>query len=210
MDLIQTNRTDHHPGPQTNKMSLIQNLVDILNISYDGEAWKEVETMMYVIGKTNWQKVLDRMYFAMDNPEVETKVVLFEYNYTTKQSQEYGIPNVTDRFGVNNILVHDAMYRDGFVKLMKDTFCLNNDVTWYRRRRINADGKTDPHRMQVVLLFKPYALVEYPDPPSPDLGPRPQPGFVPPDLELPATPVHVLNPEEEETPPSAQFALYGC
>lgn len=157
--------------------------------------------MMYVLGKTNWKNVLDRMYYAMDNPEEHTKVVLFEYNYTTKQSFEQGAPNVLDRLGVNNVLVHDAMYRDGFIKLMNKTFCLNSDVVWYRRRRINKDGKMDPHRMQVVLLFKPWALVNYPGLPSPDVGPP--------------APLHILNPEEEEeeekeTPPPSPFELYGC
>ena len=180
-------------------MSIVQNIVDILNVSYEGEAWKEVETMMYVLSQTNFQKVVDRIYYAMDNPEKDTKVVLFEYNYTTKKSIEQGAPNLVDRLGVNNVLVHDAMYREGFVNIMNQAFCPNSLVSWYRRRRINKDGKMDVHRMQVVLRFQPFALAP-PDDEEPLI-----------DEDRPHATngswVHVTTPPQA-TPPHA--GEYGC
>jgi hypothetical protein len=181
-------------------MSLVQNIVNILEVSYDEEAWKEVETMTYVIGKTNWQKLVDRIYYAMDNPEKDTKVVLFEYNYTTKKAVEQGAPNLVDRLGVNNVLVHDAMYREGFVNLMNQAFCPNGLVTWYRRRRINKDGKMDVHRMQVVLRFEPGAFQSLDDDED-----RPHASNGAGEV---VNPEDVPYPPPQELPPNA--GEYGC
>lgn len=143
---------------------MLQFLVDICNRSYEGECWKEVETMFWILAKIDIKKLIDRVWEAMEHPEKQTKVVLCEYNYTTKQSVEAGHPNVVDRLS-NGVLVHDAMYRQGFVDLMKEFFCLNDKIEWYRRRKITREGTSDIHRMQVVLIFKENAFVSPPEEP---------------------------------------------
>lgn len=120
--------------------------------------------MFWILSKIDQKKLIDRVWNAMDDPTKQTKVVLCEYNYTTKQSVEAGHPNVVDRLP-NGVLVHDAMYREDFVTLMNKTFCLNDKITWYRRRKVNREGLNDIHRMQVVLLFKENAFVAPPPPP---------------------------------------------
>ena len=106
---------------------MLQFIVDLCNRSYKGESWKEVETMFWVLSKIDQKKLIDRVWNAMDDPTKQTKVVLCEYNYTTKQSVEAGHPNVVDRLP-NGVLVHDAMYREDFVTLMNKTFCLNDKI----------------------------------------------------------------------------------
>lgn len=144
-----------------NSFKMLQHLINICNLSYEGESWKEVDTMLWVLGKIDMKKLIDRVWDAMDHPEKQTKVVLCEYNYTTKHSVEAGHPNVVDRLH-NGVLVHDAMYRQGFIDLMFKTFCINENVTWYRRRKITREGVSDVHRMQVVLVFKEHAFVPPP------------------------------------------------
>lgn len=134
-------------------IKMLQSIVDLCNLSYEGESWKEVETMFWVLSKIDQKKLIDRVWTAMDDPTKQTKVVLCEYNYTTKQSIEAGHPNIVDRLP-NGVLVHDAMYRESFVALMNLSFCLNDKIVWYRRRKITREGLNDIHRMQVVLLFK--------------------------------------------------------
>jgi hypothetical protein len=118
--------------------------------------------MLWILAKIDMKKLIDRVWEAMEHPEKQTKVVLCEYNYTTKQSVEAGIPNVLDRLS-NGVLVHDAMYRQGFIDLMNESFCINDNVVWYRRRKITREGTNDVHRMQIVLLFKENAFVTPPD-----------------------------------------------
>ena len=132
---------------------MLQSIVDLCNRSYEGESWKEVETLFWILSKIDQKKLIDRVWTAMDDPTTQTKVVLCEYNYTTKQSVEAGHPNLVDRLP-NGVLVHDAMYREDFVTLMNQMFCLNDKIVWYRRRKVTREGYNDTHRMQVVLLFK--------------------------------------------------------
>jgi hypothetical protein len=138
---------------------MLQSIVDLCNRSYEDECWKEVETMFWILSKIDTKKLIDRVWTAMDDPTKQTKVVLCEYNYTTKHSVESGHPNVVDRLP-NGVLVHDAMYREDFVTLMNQMFCLNDKIVWYRRRKVTREGLNDIHRMQVVLLFKEGAFPE--------------------------------------------------
>lgn len=142
---------------------MLQSLVSLCNHSYSGEAWKEVDTLLWILSRIDMKKLIDRLWIAMDNPDSPTKVVLCEYNYTTRQSCEAGHPNVCDRLP-NGTLVHDAMYRTEFVDLMNQAFCLNERIVWYRRRKVTREGTNDVHRMQVVLLFKEYAFLTLPAP----------------------------------------------
>jgi hypothetical protein len=146
-------------------ITMLQFIVDLCNRSYEDECWKEVETMFWILSKIDQKKLIDRVWNAMDDPTKQTKVVLCEYNYTTKQSLEAGYPNVVDRLP-NGVLVHDAMYRADFVTLMTKTFCLNDKIVWYRRRKITREGLNDIHRMQVVLLFKEGAFQVPESPPA--------------------------------------------
>jgi len=145
-------------------VTMLQFIVDLCNRSYEGESWKEVETMFWILSKIDQKKLIDRVWNAMDDPTKQTKVVLCEYNYTTKQSVEAGYPNIVDRLP-NGVLIHDAMYREDFVTLMTKTFCLNDKIVWYRRRKVTREGVNDIHRMQVVLLFKEGAFSAPPPPP---------------------------------------------
>jgi hypothetical protein len=138
---------------------MLQFIVDLCNHSYEDECWKEVDTMYWVLSKIDMNKLMNRVWSAMEEPTKTTKVVLCEYNYTTKKSVEDGHPNLVDRLP-NGVLVHDAMYRADFVTLMNKAFCLNDNIVWYRRRKITREGLNDIHRMQVVLMFKENAFPE--------------------------------------------------
>lgn len=142
--------------------SFLQNVVSICDDTYCEVTWKENDTLLYVLSKIDNSKLIERVWYAMNNPDKEVKVVLMEYNYTRKQDLP-AIPNVCDRLPASGVLVHDAMYRPEFVALMNKHFCLNDKIKWYRRRRVNKNGTLDNHRWQVVLKFEKGALEDYED-----------------------------------------------
>ena len=137
---------------------LLQSIVDVCDLSYDNDdSWKEVQTFLWVLSKIDFGKLTQRVKQAMDDTTKETKVVLLEYNYTTKKAVEEGQANICDKLP-SGVLVHDAMYRKQFQDLLEDQFALNEKISIYRRRKIGSGGLPDSHRMQLVLLFKPGAL----------------------------------------------------
>lgn len=137
---------------------LLQSIIDVADVAYSGDSWKEVQTYNWVLSKIDFKKLTDRVSQAMQDPTKDVKVVLLEYNYTTRKAVEGGTANVCDKLP-SGVLVHDAMYRKEFQDLLEDQFCVNDDVVIYRRRKITNGGHADPHRMQLVLHFKPGALV---------------------------------------------------
>lgn len=140
--------------------SILQSIVDVCDLAYDtGDSWKETQTFLWVLSQIDFKKLTDRVQTAMENTDKDTKVVLFEYNYTTKKSVSEGKHNICDKLP-SGVLVHDALYRKEFIELMDEQFSLNDDIVWYRRRKIGPGGVQDPHRMQVVLHFKAGALAE--------------------------------------------------
>lgn len=139
--------------------SILQSIVDVCDLAYEGDGWKETQTFLWVLSQIDFKKLTDRVQTAMENTDRDTKVVLFEYNYTTKKAVAEGQHNICDKLP-SGVLVHDALYRKEFVDLMDEQFCLNDDIVWYRRRKIGPGGTQHPHRMQVVLHLKAGALAE--------------------------------------------------
>lgn len=143
--------------------SLLQNVVTLCENTFaEDDSWKEHDTMLYVMSKIDNSKLIERVWYAMSNPDKEVKVVLMEYNYTRKQDVLIGIPNICDRLS-SGVLLHDALYRPAFHDLMNKHFCLNDSIKWYRRRRVNKNGQLDSHKWQIVLKFEKGALEDYED-----------------------------------------------
>lgn len=140
-----------------------------------------VKTMLWVMSKIDYSKLLRRIAHAYENPDKTVKCVLLEYDYTSWSYVKQGNPNVIERMPNSNVLVHHALNTPDFIRLM-DSFFKNDHPRMYIyvRQKIDSDGVPNFHRKQLVLMFQPYTFVPPPLPQSP------------PNERM------VINPEEEE------------
>jgi hypothetical protein len=127
-----------------------------------------VKTMLWVMSKIDYNKLLRRVTYAYEHPDETVKCVLLEYDYTSWSYVRQGNANVIERMPNSNVLVHHALHTPDFVQLM-DYFLTNNHpgMTVYARQKINSDGSPNFHRKQLVLMFEPYTFVAPPLPSSP-------------------------------------------
>lgn len=131
-------------------MSLISLAKSIAKESYSGQP-----ALLWVMNQIDMKKLMERVSQAQYCPEIETKCVLLEYNYTTWQNVKSGLPDKSDRLPGTDLLVHSALSAPEFWSLAYQ-FILGNDprAIMYSRRKIDNDTKKpDPHRMQLILVF---------------------------------------------------------
>lgn len=139
-----------------------------------------VKTMLWVMAKIDYTKLLRRIAYAYEHPNETVKCVLLEYDYTTWSYVKRGNANVIERMPDSTVLVHHALHSPDFIRLMDRFFTNDNPRTMiYARQKINPDGSPNFHRKQLVLMFEPYAFIPPPLPPSP------------------ASEQTILNPEDE-------------
>jgi hypothetical protein len=127
-----------------------------------------VKTMLWVMSKIDYSKLLRRIAYAYDHPHESVKCVLLEYDYTAWSYVKKGNPNVIEKMPNSTVLVHHALHTPDFVRLM-DSFFANDrqHVSVYCRQKIGADGVPNFHRKQLVVSFEPWAFMPPPLPPSP-------------------------------------------
>lgn len=157
----------------------INNVIDL----YKHADQNSVKTMLWVMSKIDYSKLLRRIAYAYAHPDETVKCVLLEYDYTSWSYVKRGNNNVIERMPNSNVLVHHALHTPDFIRLM-DTFFANDRhrVSIYCRQKIGPDQVPNFHRKQLVVSFEPWAFVPAPLPPSPAGG----------------EPQQILNPEDED------------
>jgi hypothetical protein len=141
---------------------MFQQLIHLMKQTYEDDTGRS-EMLVDTLWRIDHNKMIDRMWMAMENQSKETKCVLFEYNWTSLQDvRERGLPNIVTRLP-NGMLYHDALIRYDICGELEKMFN-NPRILVYRRRKIRPDNSEDRHRMQVVLVFTPYAFLPPPSP----------------------------------------------
>lgn len=131
-------------------MSLVSLAKSIAKESYAGKS-----ALLWVMNHVDMKKLMDRVSQAELCPDIDTKCVLLEYNYTTWESVKAGLPDTSERLPGTDLLVHAALSDPDFWRLAYE-YILGNDprAHIYSRRKIDNDtGKPNPHRMQLVVAF---------------------------------------------------------
>lgn len=131
-------------------MSLVSLAQSIAKESYSGET-----ILLWVLNQIDMKKFVERVSQAQYCPDIETKCVLLEYNYTTWSDVKAGLPDVSDRLPGTDLLVHGALCSPDVWRLVHQ-YILGNDTrayTYCRRKIDNDTKKPNPHRMQFVLVF---------------------------------------------------------
>ena len=135
---------------QQSKMSLVSLAKSIEKESYVGKP-----ALMWVMNQIDMKKLADRVSQAQYCPDIETKCVLLEYNYTTWSDVKAGLEDISDRLPGTDLLVHSALSAPEFWGLAYK-YILGDDprARMYTRRKIDNDTKKpNPHRMQLVMVF---------------------------------------------------------
>jgi len=129
-------------------------LVYLVN-SISKEAHAGKTALIWVINQIDMNKFSERVFQAKYCPDIETKCVLLEYNYTSWSDVKAGLPDISDRLPGTDLLVHNALSSPDFWRLANE-YISGNDTraTIYCRRKTDYEtNKTYPHRMQLVLAF---------------------------------------------------------
>jgi hypothetical protein len=134
-----------------------------------------VKTMLWVMSKIDYSKLLRRVAYAYAHPNETVKCVLLEYDYTSWSYVKLGNSNVIEKMPNSNVLVHHALHTPDFIRLM-DNFFANDrrGVNIYCRQKIGSNGEPNFHRKQLVVSFEPWAFLpqQPPLPPSTILNPE--------------------------------------
>jgi len=153
----------------------IDNIVEL----YKHADQNSVKTMLWVMSKIDYTKLLRRIAYAYANPSDTVKCVLLEYDYTSWSYVKQGNANVIERMPDSNVLVHHALHTPDFIRLMDRFFANDNPrIEIYARQKIDSDRTPNFHRKQLVIVFKPYTFI------SPSLP------------SSPASEQQILNPED--------------
>lgn len=127
-----------------------------------------VKTMLWVMSKIDYSKLLQRITYAYDHPDQTVKCVLLEYDHTSWSYVKQGNPNIIERMPNSNVLVHHALHTPDFVRLMDQFFVNDNPrIKIYARQKIGSDGVPNFHRKQLIVMFEPYTFIPPPLPPTP-------------------------------------------
>ena len=119
------------------------------------EAYSGSTILLWVMNQIDMKKFGERVLQAQICPEIETKCVLLEYNYTSWSDVKAGLSDVSDRLPGTDLLVHNALSSPEFWRLANE-YITGNDAraTMYCRRKTDYEtNKAHPYRMQLMLVF---------------------------------------------------------
>ena len=120
-----------------------------------------VKTLMWLLSKIDYPKLMARVKYAQENPSESVKCVLLEYAYTTRAYANKGHENIVDYMPNSTVLVHHALHTPDFIRTMDEFIGSNNDtVMVYVRQKIGPDGEPNFHRKQLVIMFEPYSIAD--------------------------------------------------
>lgn len=118
--------------------------------------------LLDAISHIDFGKLVDRIRWAMRFPSLETKCVLFEYNWTTFHDVNHnGLPSVVS-LTTDGKAIHWELGRHNILDKLEKMF--DNPLVHVYLRRKWKNGVEDRHTFQVVLLMRPYAFLPPPSP----------------------------------------------
>lgn len=136
-------------------------LTELLNELVTCPNKDSVKTLLWVLSKIDFKKLLTRVTCAYEN--VATKCVLLEYMYTSRAYANQGYPNAVEYMPNSRVLVHHALTKPETLQLLNKIFRTHDlNVTVYVRQKIGQDGYPDFHRKQLVVKFEPWTDVSPP------------------------------------------------
>lgn len=139
---------------------MFKHLVQLTKQTYEDEG--QTEVLLTALRMVDYNKLIERIWTAMENPSRDTKCVLFEYHWTRLADvRNRGLPNIITTLR-NGMLFHDACIRSNVFAKLEAMFD-NPKVRVYRRRKY-VEGEEDRHTIQVVVWFAPYAFLPPPSP----------------------------------------------
>ena len=106
------------------------------------------QAYIYILQHMNMPNIIEDLKQAINNPEKETKIVLFDY-YRTAQYHNDGY---WTRQQLQNGDYLDETFHAGLFDLLYQMFGMSARTLYiYDRRKFNRDGQMNPHVRQVVL-----------------------------------------------------------
>jgi len=106
------------------------------------------QAYLYALERMDMPKIINDLKRAINNPGVKHKIVLFEYEYTTRGNQWRG----NKRTQLQNGSYLDETFYVGLFQLLRQMFDMSlREVDVYHRTKYMYDGSPNPHVRQVVL-----------------------------------------------------------